>query len=84
MKYSWRPATRQIHAADAANPTSAITAPVFQSATYRFASPEAIAEAAITALLQRLTQPQPDSRVFKIVHVDSTLVKAGPGVKEKW
>ncbi|MHC4929420.1 MAG: LacI family DNA-binding transcriptional regulator [Planctomycetota bacterium] len=46
--------------------------------------PEAIAEAAITALLQRLTQPEPDTRVFKIVHVDSTLVKAGPGVKERW
>lgn len=40
-----RMGTDAIHAADEANPTSAISAPVYQSATFRFASPEAIAAA---------------------------------------
>ncbi|MBE2200414.1 MAG: PLP-dependent transferase [Anaerolinea sp.] len=40
-----RLATQLIHAGDAANPTTAVSAPIYQSATFRFDSPEAIAEA---------------------------------------
>ncbi len=46
--------------------------------------PDAISKAAITALLQRITQSEPDDKVFKIVNVDSTLVKASQDVKENW
>ncbi|MCA9960015.1 MAG: aminotransferase class I/II-fold pyridoxal phosphate-dependent enzyme [Anaerolineales bacterium] len=38
-------ATHLIHAGDAANPTTAVSAPIYQSATFRFDSPEAIAAA---------------------------------------
>lgn len=37
--------TQLIHAGDAANPTTAVSAPIYQSATFRFDSPEAIAAA---------------------------------------
>ncbi len=40
--------TQLIHAGDAANPTTAVSAPIYQSATFRFASPEAIAEAMVS------------------------------------
>ena len=37
--------TQLIHAGDAANPTTAVSAPIYQSATFRFDAPEAIAAA---------------------------------------
>lgn len=43
----WRLATQQIHAGDAANPSPAVSSPIYQSATYQFDSPEAIAEAMV-------------------------------------
>ncbi|MCA9976897.1 MAG: PLP-dependent transferase, partial [Anaerolineales bacterium] len=42
-------ATHLIHAGDAANPTTAVSAPIYQSATFRFDSPEAIAAAMTSA-----------------------------------
>jgi cystathionine beta-lyase/cystathionine gamma-synthase len=44
----WGPRTRLIHASDAHNPTSAVSSPIFQSATYRFTEPETIAGAMAT------------------------------------
>lgn len=38
-------ATHLIHAGDAANPTTAVSAPIYQSATFHFDTPEAIAAA---------------------------------------
>ncbi len=38
-------ATTQIHAGDAANPSTAVSAPIYQSATFHFESPEEIAAA---------------------------------------
>ncbi|GIK54964.1 MAG: aminotransferase class I/II-fold pyridoxal phosphate-dependent enzyme [Chloroflexi bacterium] len=38
-------ATRQIHAGDAANPSTAVSAPIYQSATFAFETPEEIAAA---------------------------------------
>jgi methionine-gamma-lyase len=40
--------TRLIHASDAHNPSTAVSSPIYQSATYHFETPEAIAEAMIT------------------------------------
>lgn len=40
--------TRLIHAGDAHNPSTAVSSPIYQSATYHFDTPEAIAEAMIT------------------------------------
>ena len=40
--------TRLIHAGDAANPSTAVSAPIYQSATFRFDSPEAIAAAMVS------------------------------------
>lgn len=37
-----------IHAGDVANPSTAVAAPIYQSATFRFDSPEAIAEAMVS------------------------------------
>ena len=39
--------TDAIHAADDVNPSSGISSPIYQSATFRFESPEAIAEAMV-------------------------------------
>lgn len=39
--------TDAIHAADGSNPSSGISSPIYQSATFRFDSPEAIAEAMV-------------------------------------
>ncbi len=41
----WQTQTEAIHSGDEANPSTAVVSPVYQSATYRFASPAAIAEA---------------------------------------
>ena len=41
----WTEQTRLIHAARAHNPSPGIASPIYQSATFRFESPEAIAEA---------------------------------------
>ncbi|HFE66064.1 MAG TPA: aminotransferase class I/II-fold pyridoxal phosphate-dependent enzyme [Chloroflexi bacterium] len=41
----WKSQTAAIHSGDEANPSTAVVSPVYQSATYRFTSPEAIAEA---------------------------------------
>jgi methionine-gamma-lyase len=42
------PDTSLIHASDAHNPSTAVSSPIYQSATYQFDTPEAIAEAMIT------------------------------------
>jgi methionine-gamma-lyase len=42
------PDTRLIHAGDKHNPSTAVSSPIYQSATYHFDTPEAIAEAMIT------------------------------------
>lgn len=47
MKKDWKPATLQIHASDEARPSTAVSLPIYQSATYEFDSPEAIAEAMV-------------------------------------
>lgn len=39
--------TTAVHAGDAANPTTAVSSPIYQTATFRFDSPEAIAAAMI-------------------------------------
>lgn len=44
---SWKPATQQIHAGDAANPSTAVSSPIYQSATYHFDTPEEIAAATV-------------------------------------
>lgn len=41
----WKTQTEAIHAGDAHNPSTAVSSPIYQSATFRFDSPEAIAEA---------------------------------------
>jgi methionine-gamma-lyase len=41
----WRPETAQIHAADAHNPSTAVTSPIYQSATFGYDDPEEIAAA---------------------------------------
>jgi len=43
----WGRQTRAIHGGDAYNPTPAVSSPIYQSATYAFDNPEAIAEAMI-------------------------------------
>ncbi len=48
MDNNWQTATQLIHAGDAANPSTAVSAPIYQSATFRFDSPEAIAEAMVS------------------------------------
>jgi methionine-gamma-lyase len=45
---TYHPDTRLIHASDAHNPSTAVSSPIYQSATYHFDTPEAIAEAMIT------------------------------------
>lgn len=40
--------TQLIHAGDAANPTTAVSSPIFQSATFRFDTPEEIAAAMVS------------------------------------
>lgn len=42
---TWRPQTLLIHAGDEHNPSSAVSSPIYQSATFRFDEPEAIAAA---------------------------------------
>jgi len=44
-KQEWRPATMQIHAGDEANPSTAVSSPIYQSATFTFETPEEIAAA---------------------------------------
>lgn len=62
----------------------------FQGLTVRPATidihPEALARAAIVALLQRIAEIGLGEQVavFKVVNVDGTLVEAGPGIKGKW
>lgn len=41
--------TQLIHAGDEANPSTAVSSPIYQSATYRFEAPEAIAAAMVAA-----------------------------------
>lgn len=48
MKEDWQLNTNLIHAGMAENPSTAVSSPIYQSATYQFDSPEAIA-AAMTA-----------------------------------
>lgn len=40
--------TTAVHAGDHANPTTAVSSPIYQSATFRFPNPEAIAAAMVT------------------------------------
>lgn len=42
---TWRPQTLLIHAGDEHNPSSAVSSPIYQSATFRFDEPEEIAAA---------------------------------------
>jgi methionine-gamma-lyase len=44
-KDAWRRQTRLIHEGDAENPSRGVASPIYQSATYRFSDPEAIAAA---------------------------------------
>lgn len=39
--------TKQVHAGDGANPSSGISSPIYQSATFRFETPDQIAEAMV-------------------------------------
>ena len=47
-------------------------------------NPDAIAEAAIVALLHRIDYPQAAKVAHKIISIEPTLVEAGVGVKELW
>lgn len=47
MNKNWKPATAQIHAADGVKPSTAVSSPIYQSATYEFENPESIAEAMV-------------------------------------
>lgn len=44
-KKNWKPQTKLIHSADEHNPTPAISPPIYQTSTYEFDTPEAIAGA---------------------------------------
>lgn len=46
-KESWHRRTHLIHDATRHNPTTGVSSPIFQSATFRFENPEAIAEAMV-------------------------------------
>lgn len=48
MNETWQLATQLIHAGDAANPSTAVSAPIYQNATFRFNSPEEIAAAMVS------------------------------------
>ena len=45
---SWHKQTKLIHTGDRANPTTAVATPIYQTSTFKFDSPEAIAEAMTT------------------------------------
>jgi len=47
-------------------------------------NPDAMAIAAIVALLERINNPDQCDDIYKMVCIEPTLVKAGAGVKEKW
>ncbi len=47
-KKTWKEQTKLIHASDPHNPTAAVTSPIFQTSTYEFDTPQAIAEAMTT------------------------------------
>jgi len=44
-KSKWSSQTQLIHGSDAHNPTTAVSSPIYQSATFRFDTPDAIADA---------------------------------------
>ena len=48
MKKDWQLNTNLIHAGMSENPSTAVSSPIYQSATYQFDSPEAIAAAMVT------------------------------------
>ena len=48
---SWRVQTDLIHAGDGYNPSTAVSSPIYQSATFRFAGPADIAAAMATEAL---------------------------------
>ena len=48
MKKNWQINTNLIHAGMAENPSTAVSSPIYQSATYQFESPEAIAAAMVS------------------------------------
>lgn len=47
MNENWQLNTKLIHAGGAENPSTAVSSPIYQSATYEFESPEAIAAAMV-------------------------------------
>lgn len=44
-KKNWKPQTNLIHASDQDNPTAAVSSPIYQTSTYEFPTPQAIAGA---------------------------------------
>lgn len=48
MNLHWQQQTQLIHAGDGANPSTAVSSPIYQSATFRFDSPEEIANAMVS------------------------------------
>ncbi len=48
MNTHWQLQTQLIHAGDGANPSTAVSSPIYQSATFRFASAEEIAAAMVS------------------------------------
>lgn len=48
MNKHWQLQTQLIHAGDGANPSTAVSSPIYQSATFRFASAEEIAAAMVS------------------------------------